>query len=35
MVALTMLKNADVSSAGVLPFCQDTGTAIILGKKCS
>ncbi|MGE3776285.1 MAG: fumarate hydratase, partial [Pirellulaceae bacterium] len=25
MVALTMLKNADVSSAGVLPFCQDTG----------
>ena len=33
MVALTMLKNADVSSAGVLPFCQDTGTAIILGKK--
>jgi fumarate hydratase, class I len=33
MVALTMLKNADVSSAGVLPFCQDTGTANILGKK--
>jgi fumarate hydratase class I len=33
MVALTMLKNADVASAGVLPFCQDTGTAIILGKK--
>ena len=33
MVALTMLKNADVSSAGVLPFCQDTGTAIINGKK--
>lgn len=33
MVALTMLKNADVSSAGVLPFCQDTGTAIIHGKK--
>lgn len=33
MVALTMLKNADVSSAGVLPFCQDTGTATILGKK--
>ena len=28
-----MLKNADVASAGVLPFCQDTGTAIILGKK--
>ena len=33
MVALTMLKNADVSSAGVLPFCQDTGTAIVQGKK--
>ncbi len=33
IVALTMLKNADVSSRGVLPFCQDTGTAIIMGKK--
>lgn len=33
MVALTLLKNADVASAGLLPFCQDTGTAIILGKK--
>ena len=33
MVALTMLKNADVASAGLLPFCQDTGTATILGKK--
>ena len=33
MVALTLLKNAHVSSAGVLPFCQDTGTATILGKK--
>ncbi len=33
MVALTMLRNADVASAGVLPFCQDTGTATILGKK--
>jgi len=33
MVALTLLKNADVSSAGVLPFCQDTGTATIMGKK--
>ncbi|MFN9446638.1 MAG: fumarate hydratase [Pirellulaceae bacterium] len=33
MVALTMLKNADVSSAGELPFCQDTGTAIVMGKK--
>jgi fumarate hydratase class I len=33
MVALTLLKNADVASAGLLPFCQDTGTATILGKK--
>jgi fumarate hydratase, class I len=33
MVALTMLKNADVASAGLLPFCQDTGTATIVGKK--
>lgn len=32
-VALTFLRNADVSSKGQLPFCQDTGTAIILGKK--
>ena len=28
-----MLRNAEVSAHGVLPFCQDTGTAIILGKK--
>ncbi|MFO0977077.1 MAG: fumarate hydratase [Planctomycetaceae bacterium] len=33
MVALTMLKNADVACKGVLPFCQDTGTATIMGKK--
>jgi fumarate hydratase class I len=33
MVALTMLKNADVASAGLLPFCQDTGTSIVMGKK--
>ena len=33
MVALTLLKNADVSQAGLLPFCQDTGTAIVMGKK--
>ena len=32
-VALTMLRNAEVSSKGVLPFCQDTGTAIVVGKK--
>jgi len=32
-VALTMLQNAEVSAKGVLPFCQDTGTAIIVAKK--
>src|SRR5688500_11099549 len=32
-VAFTLLKNAVVSSAMVLPSCQDTGTAIIVGKK--
>ena len=32
-VALSMLKNAVVSAAGVLPSCQDTGTAIVFGKK--
>ena len=32
-VALTFLRNADVSAKGKLPVCQDTGTAIILGKK--
>jgi fumarate hydratase class I len=32
-VALTLLRNAEVASAGVLPFCQDTGTANIVGKK--
>ena len=32
-VALTMLKNAEVSAHGILPFCQDTGTATIVGKK--
>jgi len=32
-VALEMLKNAVISSEGVLPMCQDTGTAIVLGKK--
>jgi len=32
-VALTMLRNAEISAKGVLPFCQDTGTAIIMGKK--
>ena len=32
-VALTMLRNAEVACKGVLPFCQDTGTAIVMGKK--
>ena len=32
-VALTMLRNAEVAAQGVLPLCQDTGTAICLGKK--
>ncbi len=32
-VAITMLLNADISSKGVLPFCQDTGTATIVAKK--
>jgi fumarate hydratase class I len=32
-VAHTLLKNADIAVAGQLPSCQDTGTAIIMGKK--
>jgi fumarate hydratase class I len=32
-VALEMLKNANVSAGMVLPSCQDTGTAIVIGKK--
>ena len=32
-VALELLKNAAIASAGVFPTCQDTGTAIIVGKK--
>ncbi|MBP9584598.1 MAG: fumarate hydratase [Bacteroidales bacterium] len=32
-VALTMLLNAGISSKGILPFCQDTGTATIVAKK--
>lgn len=32
-VALTFLRNAEISAKGILPFCQDTGTAIIVGKK--
>ncbi len=32
-VAVTMLLNAEISAKGVLPFCQDTGTATIFAKK--
>jgi len=32
-VAVDLLKNANISAGGVLPMCQDTGTAIIMGKK--
>ena len=32
-VALTMLRNAEVAAHGVLPFCQDTGTATVVAKK--
>ncbi len=32
-VALTLLKNAEIAAEGILPFCQDTGTATIIGKK--
>ncbi|WP_108823231.1 fumarate hydratase [Dysgonomonas sp. Marseille-P4361] len=32
-VALTFLRNAEISARGILPFCQDTGTAIVVGKK--
>jgi fumarate hydratase class I len=32
-VALTLLKNAEIAAQGILPFCQDTGTATIMGKK--
>ena len=34
-VALDFLKNANIAAGGVLPMCQDTGTAIIMGKKGS
>src|ERR1051326_4770906 len=32
-VAYDLLKNANIAAGGVLPMCQDTGTAIIMGKK--
>ncbi len=33
MVALMLLKNAEIASHGILPACQDTGTAIVMAKK--
>jgi fumarate hydratase class I len=32
-VALDLLKNVNISAGGVLPMCQDTGTAIVMGKR--
>ena len=32
-VALTLLRNAEISAEGILPFCQDTGTATVIAKK--
>ncbi len=32
-VALTMLRNAEIAAKGILPICQDTGTAIVHGEK--
>ncbi|MBM3485241.1 MAG: fumarate hydratase [Alphaproteobacteria bacterium] len=32
-VAMEMLKNANIAAGGILPMCQDTGTAIVMGKK--
>ena len=34
-VALTMLRNAEIAAKGILPFCQDTGTATVYAKKGS
>lgn len=34
-VALDLLKNANIAAGGVLPMCQDTGTALVFGKKGS
>ncbi len=31
-VAIELLKNANIAAGGVLPMCQDTGTAIVMGK---
>ncbi|MCS5880905.1 fumarate hydratase [Klebsiella variicola subsp. variicola] len=32
-VALQFLRNSEIAAKGILPTCQDTGTAIIMGKK--
>jgi fumarate hydratase class I len=32
-VALDLLKNANIAAGGILPMCQDTGTAIVMGKR--
>ena len=32
-VALDLLRNSQIAAEGILPMCQDTGTAIVLGKK--
>lgn len=32
-VALDLLKNANIAAGGILPMCQDTGTALVMGKK--
>ena len=32
-VAVDLLKNANIAAGGVLPMCQDTGTALVMGKK--
>ena len=32
-VALDLLKNANISAGGILPMCQDTGTALVMGKR--
>jgi fumarate hydratase class I len=32
-VALDLIKNANISAGGILPMCQDTGTALVMGKK--
>src|SRR5215217_6902360 len=32
-VAFDLLKNANIAAGGILPMCQDTGTAIVMGKK--